>query len=62
MVVFTKYDVLFNEHYRDCLRDKLPPSKIRVETANRASSNFPKCSNSHLSLFKYQRRKIGGNF
>ena len=23
MVVFTKYDVLFNEHYRDCLRDKL---------------------------------------
>jgi hypothetical protein len=40
IVVFTKYDVLFNEHYRDCLRDKLSPTVIRVEAANRANRAF----------------------
>ena len=42
MVVFTKYHILFNEHYRDCLRDKLPPTELRVEDANRASRAFIK--------------------
>ena len=42
MVVFTKYDILFNEHYRDCLRDKLPPTDLRVEDANHASRAFIK--------------------
>ena len=42
MVVFTKYDVLFNEHYRDCLRDKLLPTEIRVEAADRAKRAFVK--------------------
>jgi hypothetical protein len=40
IVVFTKYDILFNEHYRDCLRDKLSPTNIRVEAANRANRAF----------------------
>ena len=42
MVVFTKYHILFNEHYRDCLRDKSPPTELRVEAANRASRAFIK--------------------
>ena len=42
IVVFTKYDVLFNEHYRDCLRDKLLPTEIRVEAADRAKLAFVK--------------------
>ena len=42
MVVFTKYDILFNEHYRDCLRDKFPQTELRVEAANRASRAFIK--------------------
>ena len=42
MVVFTKYDVLFNEHYRDCLRDKLSPTEIREEAANRTHRAFIK--------------------
>ena len=42
MVVFTKYHILFNEHYRDCLRDNLPQTGLRVEDANRASRAFIK--------------------
>ena len=43
IVVFTKYDVLFNEHYRDCLRDRpdiLSPHFRRVEATNRANRAF----------------------
>ena len=41
MVVFTKYDVLFNEHYNhDCLWQII--LEIRVEAANRAKRAFTK--------------------
>ena len=42
MVVFTKYDILFNEHYCGCLRDKLPLTDMRVEAANCANRAFIK--------------------
>ena len=40
IVVLTKFDVLFYEHYRDCLRENLSPTDIRVEAANRANRAF----------------------
>jgi|SRR5882762_6373904 len=43
IVVFTKYDILFNEHYRDCLRDCPHISSAtdrRVEATNRANRAF----------------------
>jgi len=40
IVVFTKYDVLFNEHYRDCLHLSSSQSDRRTEALNRANLAF----------------------
>ena len=39
IVVFTKYDILFNEHYRDCRHIKSPDDR-RAEAAKRAERAF----------------------
>ena len=62
IVVFTKYDVLFNEHYHDCLHIS-SPSDRREEAANRANRAFSEFTK-ELEFpfvhhqFKFQRGKI----
>lgn len=42
VVVFTKYDMLFNEHYRKALKAKIPRSELRAVSEKHAAADLDK--------------------
>jgi hypothetical protein len=48
IAVFTKYDMLVNEHYQAALKDKVPESEIDLISEKKAEISF----NSQIEVFR----------
>ena len=57
IVVFTKYDILFNEHYRDCLHIKSETDR-RKEAENRAQIAYSKRTKELIGKYPFVRVQV----